>query len=131
MELVFEREVDDVAEFADADLIVGADGINSKTRNRYAAHFKPTVQVAQNRFVWLGTHRVFEAFTFIFVQTEFGWFQAHAYRFNARYLDLHRRNHRCELARGGPGPARYCRHDRLLRTPVRALAGRHTRCWRT
>jgi anthraniloyl-CoA monooxygenase len=40
------------------------------------------VQVAQNRFVWLGTHRVFEAFTFIFVQTEFGWFQAHAYRFN-------------------------------------------------
>jgi anthraniloyl-CoA monooxygenase len=82
VELVFEREVDDIADFADADLIVGADGINSKLRNRYAAQFKPTVQVAQNRFVWLGTHRVFEAFTFIFVQTEFGWFQAHAYRFN-------------------------------------------------
>ncbi len=82
VELVFEREVDDIADFADADLIVGADGINSKIRNRYAAQFKPTVQVAQNRFVWLGTHRVFEAFTFIFVQTEFGWFQAHAYRFN-------------------------------------------------
>jgi anthraniloyl-CoA monooxygenase len=82
VELVFEREVDDLAAFADADLIVGADGINSRIRNRYAALFKPTVQVAQNRFVWLGTHRVFEAFTFIFVQTEFGWFQAHAYRFN-------------------------------------------------
>jgi anthraniloyl-CoA monooxygenase len=82
VELVFEREVDDIADFTDADLIVGADGINSKLRNRYAAQFKPTVQVAQNRFVWLGTHRVFEAFTFIFVQTEFGWFQAHAYRFN-------------------------------------------------
>ncbi len=82
VELVFEQEVDDAAEFGDADLIVAADGINSKTRNRYAAQFKPTTHVAQNRFVWLGTHRVFEAFTFIFVQTEFGWFQAHAYRFN-------------------------------------------------
>ncbi|HUB44135.1 MAG TPA: bifunctional salicylyl-CoA 5-hydroxylase/oxidoreductase [Acetobacteraceae bacterium] len=80
--LVFEREVDDLAEFADADLIVGADGINSKIRNRYAADFRPTVHVAQNRFVWLGTHRVFDAFTFIFVETEWGWFQAHAYRFN-------------------------------------------------
>jgi anthraniloyl-CoA monooxygenase len=64
VDLVFQREVDDAAEFADADLIVAADGINSKTRNRYAAHFKPTVQVAQNRFVWLGTQ------------------QAHAYRFD-------------------------------------------------
>src|SRR6201997_2834040 len=80
--LVFECEVDDLAEFADADLIVGADGINSKIRNRYAADFRPTVHVAQNRFVWLGTHRVFDAFTFIFVETEWGWFQAHAYRFN-------------------------------------------------
>jgi anthraniloyl-CoA monooxygenase len=82
VELVFQHEVDDVAEFAGADLIVGADGINSKIRNRYAAQFRPTVHVAQNRFVWLGTHRIFEAFTFIFVQTEFGWFQAHAYRFD-------------------------------------------------
>ncbi len=82
VELMFQHEVDDAGEFADADLLVGADGINSKLRNRYAAHFKPTVHVAQNRFVWLGTHRVFEAFTFIFVQTEFGWFQAHAYRFD-------------------------------------------------
>jgi anthraniloyl-CoA monooxygenase len=82
VELVFEREADDVAAFADADLIVAADGINSKIRNRYAADFRPTVQVAQNRFVWLGTHRVFAAFTFIFVETEWGWFQAHAYRFN-------------------------------------------------
>jgi anthraniloyl-CoA monooxygenase len=82
VELVFEREVDDLAAFADADLIVAADGINSKIRNRYAADFRPTVQVAQNRFVWLGTHCVFRAFTFIFVPTEWGWFQAHAYRFN-------------------------------------------------
>ncbi len=48
----------------------------------HAAHFRPSIDVRKNKFVWLGTHRVFNAFTFIFVETEWGWFQAHAYRFN-------------------------------------------------
>ncbi|HEX4172997.1 MAG TPA: bifunctional salicylyl-CoA 5-hydroxylase/oxidoreductase, partial [Acetobacteraceae bacterium] len=82
VELVFQREVDDIAEFANADLIVAADGINSRIRTRYAAHFQPQIDVRRNKFVWLGTHGIFQAFTFIFVETEFGWFQAHAYRFN-------------------------------------------------
>jgi anthraniloyl-CoA monooxygenase len=83
VELYFQREVHDVAEFADADLIVAADGINSAVRIRYADHFQPSIEVRTNRFAWLGTHKLFDAFTFIFVQTEWGWFQAHAYRFNA------------------------------------------------
>jgi anthraniloyl-CoA monooxygenase len=83
VELIFGREVQDVTEFADADLIVAADGINSTIRTRYADHFQPSIEVRSNRFAWLGTHRLFEAFTFIFVETEWGWFQAHAYRFNA------------------------------------------------
>ena len=83
VELVFEHEVRDLAEFADADLIVAADGVNSPTRTRYADHFQPSIDVRKNRFVWLGTHKLFEAFTFIFVETDWGWFQAHAYRFNA------------------------------------------------
>jgi anthraniloyl-CoA monooxygenase len=83
VELIFEREVEDVTEFSGADLIVASDGINSRIRTRHAAHFRPAIDVRHNRFVWLGTHRVFDAFTFIFVQSEFGWFQAHAYRFNA------------------------------------------------
>ncbi len=83
VELYFQREVHDVAEFADADLIVAADGINSAVRTRYADHFQPSIEVRTNRFAWLGTHKLFDAFTFIFVQTEWGWFQAHAYRFNA------------------------------------------------
>jgi anthraniloyl-CoA monooxygenase len=82
VELVFQREVEHVTEFPDADLVVASDGINSKIRARHAAHFKPRVNVRKNKFIWLGTHRVFEAFTFIFVETEWGWFQAHAYRFN-------------------------------------------------
>jgi anthraniloyl-CoA monooxygenase len=82
VELVFEHEVDDIAQYRDADLIVAADGINSRIRTQHAAHFQPRIDVRQNKFVWLGTHRTFQAFTFIFVETEFGWFQAHAYRFN-------------------------------------------------
>ncbi len=83
VELIFQREVQDPAEYADADLIVAADGINSAVRARYADHFRPSIDVRTNRFAWLGTHKLFDAFTFIFVQTEWGWFQAHAYRFNA------------------------------------------------
>jgi anthraniloyl-CoA monooxygenase len=82
VELIFQREVQDVTEFADADLIVAADGINSTIRTRYADHFRPSIDARTNRFAWLGTHKLFEAFTFIFVETEWGWFQAHAYRFN-------------------------------------------------
>ena len=83
VELAFEREIADIAPFADADLVVASDGINSRIRAAYAEHFQPEIEWRKNKFVWLGTHRLFEAFTFIFVQTEWGWFQAHAYRFNA------------------------------------------------
>jgi anthraniloyl-CoA monooxygenase len=83
VELAFGREVTDISEYADADIIVAADGINSQIRSRHADHFRPSIDVRSNRFAWLGTHKLFEAFTFIFVDTEWGWFQAHAYRFNA------------------------------------------------
>ncbi|HUZ72665.1 MAG TPA: bifunctional salicylyl-CoA 5-hydroxylase/oxidoreductase [Stellaceae bacterium] len=82
VELVFEREISDLAPFADADLIVAADGINSRIRAAHAAHFQPEIEWRRNKYVWLGTHRLFDAFTFIFVATEWGWFQAHTYRFN-------------------------------------------------
>lgn len=82
VELIFEREVTDLSEFAGADLIVASDGINSRIRTMYADSFKPTVALQQNKFVWLGTKKLFEAFTFIFIETQWGWMQAHAYRFN-------------------------------------------------
>ncbi len=95
--------------FADADLIVAADGINSRIRAAYAEHFQPEIEWRRNKFVWLGTHRLFDAFTFIFVATEWGWFQAHAYRFNADDLDLHRRDARGDLARRRPRQGRHRR----------------------
>ena len=84
VELVFEREVEDITEYPDADLIVAADGINSRIRANHAEHFRPQIDLRRNKFVWLGTHRVFDAFTFIFAETEWGWFQAHAYRYDDR-----------------------------------------------
>lgn len=78
----FEHEVDDLASFADADLIVAADGVNSRTRKRFASVFEPDIDVRKCRFIWLGTRQKFPAFTFAFEQTEHGWFQIHAYQFS-------------------------------------------------
>ncbi|HEV7367749.1 bifunctional salicylyl-CoA 5-hydroxylase/oxidoreductase [Arenibaculum sp.] len=82
VKLVFETEVEGPQQFPDADLIVAADGINSRVRTMYADHFKPDIDRRKCKFVWLGTKKVFEAFTFAFEETEWGWFQAHAYRFD-------------------------------------------------
>lgn len=83
VQLRFEDDVLDVeALAADADLILAADGLNSRTRERFAASYLPDVDVRVCRYVWLGTPRRFEAFTFAFEQTPAGWVQAHAYRFD-------------------------------------------------
>jgi anthraniloyl-CoA monooxygenase len=79
----FEREVADPDEFADADLIVASDGVNSVTRRKYAQVFQPDIDVRKCRYIWLGTHRRLDAFTFAFQETEWGWFTLHAYRFDA------------------------------------------------
>lgn len=83
VELVFEREVDSDTEFPDADLVIASDGVNSRIRNKYADVFQPDLQIRPNRFIWLGTNKVYDAFTFDFRKTEHGWFQAHIYRFDA------------------------------------------------
>ncbi|MBM5810687.1 MAG: bifunctional salicylyl-CoA 5-hydroxylase/oxidoreductase [Gammaproteobacteria bacterium] len=83
VEVHYERTVADTdPEFADADLIVAADGINSHSRTRHAAVFEPDVEPRECRYIWLGTRRPFRAFTFAFEQTEHGWFQIHAYQFS-------------------------------------------------
>lgn len=67
----------------DADLIIACDGLNSRIRTKYAATYQPDIDLRRCRFVWLGTNKLFDAFTFAFEKTEWGWFQAHAYRFDA------------------------------------------------
>ncbi len=82
--LRFETEVESAEEFAQThDLVIACDGINSKIRGEYAAHFCPNIDVRKCKFVWLGTHQKFDdAFTFIFEHTEHGWVWAHAYQFD-------------------------------------------------
>jgi anthraniloyl-CoA monooxygenase len=83
VELNFQREIEDDAAFADADLVLGSDGVNSRVRAQHAAVFEPSVEVRRCRYIWLGITRPFDAFTFAFERTEHGWFQIHAYQFSA------------------------------------------------
>jgi anthraniloyl-CoA monooxygenase len=78
----FQHELDDANEFDGADLVVIAEGANSKARTRQAEKFGSNIQVRKCRYIWLGTTRKFSAFTFAFEKTEFGWFQIHAYQFS-------------------------------------------------
>lgn len=83
--LVFETDVADDQALAaqyNADLVIASDGLNSRIRTRYADTFQPDIDTRECRFVWLGTKKTFDAFTFDFIQTEHGWFQAHAYKFD-------------------------------------------------
>jgi len=84
VELAFQREVTDDAELAGADLILASDGINSFVRQKYAATFRPSIDWRKCRFAWFGTTLPLEAFTFVFLESEHGLFQVHAYPFQRR-----------------------------------------------
>jgi len=83
VKLVFETDAQSDLEYADADLIIASDGINSRIRTQYQDVFKPDIITRPNRYIWLGTHRLYDAFTFDFQKTQHGWFQAHIYKFDA------------------------------------------------
>jgi anthraniloyl-CoA monooxygenase len=78
----FQVELDGAGQFDDADLVVIAEGANSKARAAQAGQFGPDIEVRKCRYIWLGTTQKFSAFTFAFEKTEFGWFQIHAYQFS-------------------------------------------------
>ncbi|MGW5303261.1 FAD-dependent monooxygenase [Streptomyces griseoluteus] len=67
---------------AGADLVVAADGIGSALRTRYAEAFGTHVTHGRNHFLWLGTTKVFDAFTFAFVETAHGWIWAYGYPYD-------------------------------------------------
>ena len=85
VKLVFETDVLDdqtlAAEY-NADMVIASDGLNSRIRTRYESSYQPDIDTRKCRFVWLGTKKLFSAFTFAFEETEHGWFQAHAYQYD-------------------------------------------------
>ena len=84
--LQFETEFRDPDDYSrNYDLVVGADGVFSATRNKYSDHFNPRIDQRKCRFIWLGTRKKLDAFTFSFKQTQWGWFNLHAYRFDEEW----------------------------------------------
>jgi anthraniloyl-CoA monooxygenase len=82
VDLAFHAEVDEAP--AGADLVVAADGVNSVFRRSLEHELGTTVAPEGCKYVWFGTDLVFDAFTFIFKDTEHGLFQVHAYPFDER-----------------------------------------------
>jgi anthraniloyl-CoA monooxygenase len=84
VEIRFETEAGNLEAYRDCDLIVAADGANSRVRSALAQAFRPSIDVRHAKYIWLGTHQKFDdAFTFVFEETEHGWIWAHAYQFDA------------------------------------------------
>ncbi|MGB7242078.1 MAG: FAD-dependent monooxygenase, partial [Sulfitobacter sp.] len=84
VDLRFETEAQDASTYMDDfDVVVAADGLNSKTRTEFSDVFQPDIDQRLCQFIWMGTHQKFDdAFTFIFEQTDKGWIWAHAYQFD-------------------------------------------------
>jgi 2-polyprenyl-6-methoxyphenol hydroxylase-like FAD-dependent oxidoreductase len=82
VDIEFGRRVDDVAEFADCDLVVAADGAASAIRTRYREHFEPSVDVRPNLLAWYGTTALIDPLSLIFRESDDGLLIAHAYRYS-------------------------------------------------
>ncbi|MFP5353380.1 MAG: FAD-dependent monooxygenase [Actinomycetota bacterium] len=66
------------------DLIVAADGVRSVLREAQADRFRPRFTSGKTRYIWFGTERTFDSFTFAFRANGDGFFQAHAYPFDGQ-----------------------------------------------
>lgn len=88
IKMIFQSDITDLAQLSavagadDFDLVVAADGVNSLTRKTYAHVFKPDLDIGKSKFIWFGTTKVLDSFTFIFRENEHGLFQVHAYPFD-------------------------------------------------
>lgn len=79
--LHFEQNVDDLNKYKDSDVIVACDGIGSQIRTKYSKEFGTKIELKKNRFVWLGSTKPLDAFTYFFRNTPFGMIVAHSYQY--------------------------------------------------
>lgn len=79
--LHFEQNVEDLSQFADSDIILATDGIGSAIRTKYQKEFGTKIELKKNRFVWLGSTKPLDAFTYFFRSTPHGTIVAHSYQY--------------------------------------------------
>ena len=79
--LHFEQNVDDLNKFKDSDIIIASDGIGSAIRTQFQEEFGTKISLKKNRFVWLGSTKPLDAFTYFFRNTPYGMFVAHSYQY--------------------------------------------------
>ena len=79
--LHFEQNVADISQFADSDIIIASDGIASAVRTKYEKEFGTKIELKKNRFVWLGSTKPLDAFTYFFRTTPHGSIVAHSYQY--------------------------------------------------
>lgn len=79
--LHFEQNVDDLSQFSDSDILVASDGIGSAIRTQFNEVFGTKVELKSNRFVWLGSTKPLDAFTYFFRSTPYGTIVAHSYQY--------------------------------------------------
>jgi anthraniloyl-CoA monooxygenase len=84
VEINFEAQIDDPRTLLGADLVVGADGINSRVREVFKDQFRPSFDWRRNTFAWLGSTKPYDAFTFDFIENEHGIWVLGAYQYNAK-----------------------------------------------
>ena len=82
VDLRFHHPVARLEDLPPGDLLIGADGANSLVRRAHESVFKPTIGQGRNKYIWLGTPRLFHGLTLTFVQHETGLFTAHSYKFD-------------------------------------------------
>ena len=83
VDIQFRSEIQDLEpRRQDCDLLVGADGVNSTVRLRFAEKFKPVLDARAHRYIWYGTNQLFHGLTLTFRENEAGTFAAHSYKFN-------------------------------------------------
>ncbi len=81
VEIRYETEDPGLAAHRDADLIVAADGINSRVRESLVQQFRPEIDLRTNKFVWLGARMRLPGFTYSFREDACGIWNLHAYMY--------------------------------------------------
>jgi anthraniloyl-CoA monooxygenase len=79
--LHFEQNIEDVSQYKKADIVIASDGIGSGIRTQFEKEFGTKIVMKKNRFVWLGSTKPLDAFTYFFKTTPFGVMVAHTYQY--------------------------------------------------